>query len=59
MAVTEVITFEYGEPETGIWCETCLLPSAVAFPVILTFGGGTPQLKAVQHCLDCDQTRWI
>lgn len=30
---TLIIT--WGEPETGIWCPTCLLPSALRWPLYL------------------------
>lgn len=48
-----VVTFSAGEPETGLWCDSCLLPSAVAVPVMATYGSGKILLLQVfRQCTD-------
>lgn len=55
-AVTETIEVEVGEPETGLWCGTCLLPSAVAIPVTATLRGSILSVSAAMFCADCERT---
>lgn len=35
---TEMVPF--GPPETGEWCDTCMLPSAVKQPIVILADGG-------------------
>jgi hypothetical protein len=56
---TVTVTMVAGEPETGVWCPQCLLPSAIRTPVT----SDTPMLCppfSVTACEDCDwhQTDW-
>ena len=48
-----VIQTQVGEPETGLWCDTCLLPSMVAVPVITTCGSRILSVAVYRRCADC------
>jgi hypothetical protein len=45
------LTLRIGPPETGHWCERCLLPSAFKFPV--TVGDHGPLVGTYLACPDC------
>ena len=53
--VIEILTL--GEPETGLWCPDCLLPSRVRFPWLSQFGDGPlvpfPAVPDLDICNDC------
>lgn len=42
-----------GEPETGLWCDTCLLPSMIAVPVMATCGNSIILVAVHRRCADC------
>lgn len=50
-----------GDPETGQWCEVCLLPSAVLVPIFTLYEG--PVITLFGRCLYCpqcmDKPRWV
>lgn len=40
-------------PETGIWCNTCMLPSAIAFEVSVLSERGVSRPHRFAGCEDC------
>jgi hypothetical protein len=48
-----IVTVHLGEPETGIWCPHCLLPSAVSWPVVADKPRLFPAGVTVTICQDC------
>jgi hypothetical protein len=42
-----------GEPETGLWCGTCLLPSLVRVPLLALGQAGVTQLGTAEGCAGC------
>ena len=51
---TAYIRLEPHLTETGVWCETCLLPSAIRF--VITVEGGRPDtdvMGGMVTCPDC------
>lgn len=56
MAITETIEVTVGEPETGLWCGICLLPSAVAVPVTGTLRESILFVSASMFCTGCERT---
>jgi|HubBroStandDraft_4_1064222.scaffolds.fasta_scaffold3630262_2 hypothetical protein len=52
-AVTVTLEVTVGEPVTGLWCGSCLLPSLIAVPVTETLGNRQPSLAAYKACADC------
>jgi hypothetical protein len=51
-----VIHFELTETHTGIWCDTCNLPSAVRFDINTISERGVGTIPGVAACCDCG--RW-
>jgi hypothetical protein len=45
-----VITITTGDPETGLWCTTCLLPSLVRIPLYRITESGVTDYGTVDHC---------
>lgn len=56
MALAAELVLVAGEPLRGIWCDRCLLPSAVTVPVYITRPDGSfvGDAGVVTHCPDCD-----
>jgi hypothetical protein len=53
MAALEVkVRCTLGEPETGLWCPDCLLPSVIRVPV-LAEAGREVWMFWVSACADC------
>jgi len=52
---TLVVFLAPGEPETGLWCSTCLLPSAVRVPIVMITenGAGDTTVSPVEACTEC------
>jgi hypothetical protein len=50
-----VVLIAPGEPETGLWCNACLLPSAVRVPLIMITESGASDtaLSPVELCTEC------
>ncbi|WP_280466805.1 hypothetical protein [Nocardia cyriacigeorgica] len=48
-----LVTPTAGEPETGLWCEQCALPSVLRFPVAGIVPTGVLDLGVVTICPDC------
>jgi hypothetical protein len=44
---------DFGEPETGLWCEHCQLPSGIEAPYMLMLDGKPDHLFRFRACLDC------
>lgn len=44
-----------GEPETGLWCDACLLPSRIRVPItmITTAGASDTAIPPVGICTEC------
>jgi hypothetical protein len=57
MAAIIKIEITYGEPELSVWCETCLLPSAVRFPLMIMNERGLTLIGAIEYCRDCGGKR--
>ena len=48
-----IVTVSLGEPETGVWCPHCLLPSAVRWPIVADMPRLFPAGLSVTICQDC------
>jgi hypothetical protein len=50
-----VVLIEAGEPETGLWCDSCLLPSVVRVPLIMITetGASDTALSPAELCTEC------
>ncbi len=47
-----------GNPVSGVWCDTCRLPSITASPLLLDLVDGTSSvlmLRVAQVCDSCDR----
>jgi hypothetical protein len=42
-----------GEPEKGVWCDECLLPSAVSVSCVLGIAGFPFGKMTITACMDC------
>ena len=51
--MTYVVLVSAGEPETGLWCDTCLLASRVRVPIFLTSEAGSSDGPPFDQCLRC------
>ena len=49
-----------GHPELAIWCDTCMLPSAVRFHVVVGTGMSVVGDWFITRCVDCgrDEREW-
>lgn len=47
------IQLQVGAPTTGLWCDTCLLPSAIRWPVHGLFPDAVQRLGDVTACAGC------
>lgn len=45
-----------GDPTTGVWCDTCALPSAMTLPVGLSMDGAPFSLVTFGWCSECHRT---
>jgi len=53
--VVAVLDFELAaEPERGIWCDTCLLPSDVALSGVVTLNGRPCAVRTFVACSECE-----
>lgn len=52
---TIVLTTDVESAEVGIWCEKCLLPSAMKVPMVGMLPGGISQIATLEFCVDCDE----
>lgn len=52
-----VVLIAPGEPETGLWCGSCLLPSVVRVPLIMITenGADTSALSPAELCTECGE----
>jgi hypothetical protein len=55
MAVQVPIEVTVSEPEPGLWCGTCLLPSVTAVILTTTIGSATPALRVLKMCDGCER----
>jgi len=47
-----------GDPTTGLWCDSCLLPSAVRMAILTEIGEMGPMwVTQVEGCVQCGSTR--
>lgn len=46
-----------GQPETGLWCDRCLLPSRIRFTVYVTTEHGSRPIGVIDACQDCGHRR--
>jgi hypothetical protein len=51
--VVSVRTEPLAEPERGLWCPVCALPSAVRYRVALIVNGALQGLLRGTFCADC------
>lgn len=50
-----VLGFEIAaEPETGLWCDACLLPSAIALSGLVTLNAKPCMLRTFVVCTECN-----
>jgi hypothetical protein len=54
-AADAVVLVSAGEPETGLWCSRCLLPSRIRVPVYLTSEHGSFLAARSDACPGCDE----
>jgi len=47
------VTLSLSEPETGVWCSVCLLPSGAAFEVSAITENGVTRPRRFSGCGDC------
>lgn len=43
---------EVGEPERGVWCNGCLLPARIVWPVTLLTSNGVTSGATAEQCLN-------
>lgn len=48
-------TITAGEPETGLWCPACLLPSRVRTPLYLAGDHGSFLAAVSDSCAGCEE----
>ena len=50
-----VVFIAAGEPQIGLWCDTCLLPSVVRVPLIMITetGADDSALSPAELCTEC------
>jgi hypothetical protein len=48
-----VLTVVPGEPETGLWCGRCLLPSLIRVPLLALGAAGVTRLGTAEGCPGC------
>lgn len=46
-----------GQVEVGLWCDRCLLPSAVRVQVAMVSDSGVQALGAAEACHECGHQR--
>lgn len=51
-----VITLHAGEPEFGVWCDKCLLPAALTFPIL---DDDDRLMGETTVCPDCDSPAYL
>lgn len=54
----EVTMVQFGQPETGVWCDTCLLPSQVRFRFSVIAGMSVLSELTCTKCHECDALEW-
>jgi len=47
------VTLSVGDPEPGLWCPACNLPSVVAFKVTMLSESGVGRPIECARCADC------
>jgi hypothetical protein len=54
-----VVLVATGEPETGLWCDSCLLPSVVRVPLVMITENGASDtaLSPVELCTECGEQK--
>lgn len=50
---TFTVHIETTEPEVGIWCEPCALPSKVRVRAVMITGRGVSPLVTAEQCENC------
>jgi hypothetical protein len=50
-----VVLLSAGEPETGLWCGRCLLPSRIRVPFCITSEQGSFLAGTAEGCPDCGE----
>jgi hypothetical protein len=48
-----VVMVSSGVAETGLWCDRCLLPSRVRFPLYATDERGSGVVATYDECREC------
>jgi len=43
-----------GEPETGLWCDRCMLPARIRIPIYQMSASGFTPLTVYDVCAECD-----
>jgi hypothetical protein len=47
------VTVTCGTPEFGVWCDRCMVASAVRVPLTVITPSGVSTVGAFIHCMDC------
>jgi len=50
-----IVPLAPGTPITGVWCETCLLPSRYAVPIYALGSSGPSRIGTASRCEGCHQ----
>ena len=48
-----VVILSTGELETGLWCDSCQLPSRVRIPTFMTTELGSSDGPLIDECAEC------
>lgn len=49
-----VLNLWVGEPEVGLWCPKCNLPSGYRVPIVHVSEQGVSPFGAIKRCHDCE-----
>lgn len=49
-----VVHIQVGEPtDLAVWCDECLKPAAIEFPIHALIPDGVSNIGSTTHCFDC------
>lgn len=50
-----VLTLDMPNAEVGLWCDKCLLPSAMKVPLVGMMDSEVARFGVIELCVDCDE----
>jgi hypothetical protein len=50
-----VVILTTGEPEIGLWCDSCLLPSRMRIPTFMLTEQGSSDGPLIDACTECER----